>query len=35
MTLDLLTMVGMVSAAVVVTILFVLCKLRGCNKPVC
>ena len=32
---DLLTIVGLISAATVVVVLFVLCKLRGCNKPIC
>jgi len=35
MSLDLLTIVGIISAAVVVVVLFTLCKLKGCNKPLC
>jgi hypothetical protein len=35
MTFDTLTLFGMISAAAVVAVLFTLCKLRGCNKPVC
>lgn len=33
MTLDILSITGIVSAVVVVAVLFTLCKLRGCNKP--
>ncbi len=35
MSLDLLTIAGIISAAVVVAVLFTLCKLKGCNKPLC
>lgn len=34
-TFDLLTLVGMASIALVGVVLFALCRLRGCNKPVC
>ncbi len=34
-TLDTLTIFGLVSTAVVIAVLFTICKLRGCNKPIC
>ncbi len=34
-TLDTLTVIGLISAGVVVAVLFTLCKLRGCNRPIC
>ncbi len=34
-TLDALTIYGLVSAGVVVAVLFAICKLRGCNRPIC
>ena len=35
MELDMLSIIGIVSAVVVVAVLFALCKIRGCNKPIC
>ena len=35
MELDMLSIIGIVSAVVVVAVLFTLCKIRGCNKPIC
>lgn len=35
MYFDILTYVGLFSAVAVVVVLFVLCKLKGCNKPIC
>ncbi len=35
MTLDILSIVGAISAVLVVVVLFALCKIRGCNKPIC
>lgn len=35
MTVDTLTIIGVIAAVAVVAVLFTLCKLRGCNKPVC
>jgi len=33
MTFDLLTMIGITVLALVGGVLFILCQLRGCNKP--
>jgi hypothetical protein len=33
--LDTLTIIGIVIAAAVVLVLVTLCKIRGCNKPIC
>ena len=35
MYFDILTFVGLFAAAAVVAVLFVICKLKGCNKPIC
>lgn len=35
MTFDNFTLAGIIFALVVVVVLFSLCKLRGCNKPIC
>jgi len=35
LTFDLLTIVGIVAIVMVGVILFTLCRIRGCNKPVC
>lgn len=35
MELDMLSIIGIVSAVVVVAVLLTLCKIRGCNKPIC
>ena len=35
MVLDILSVIGIVSAVLVVAVLFTLCKIRGCNKPIC
>lgn len=35
MSLDILSIVGIISVALVIAVLFTLCKLRGCNKPIC
>jgi len=35
MTLDFLSVTGIVTVTVVVVLLYVLCKLSGCNKPIC
>ena len=35
MELDMLSIIGIVSAVVVVAVLFTLCKIRGCNEPIC
>lgn len=32
---DMLTLVGILTIIVVGVILFTLCRLRGCNKPLC
>ena len=34
MTLDILSIVGLVSMALVMVVLLILCKIRGCNKPI-
>ena len=34
-TIDTLTIFGLVSAGVVIAALIAICKLRGCNKPIC
>ena len=33
--LDYLTFYGLVAALGVVAVVYTLCKLRGCNKPIC
>jgi hypothetical protein len=35
MSFDNLTIAGLIFAAVVAAILILLCKLKGCDKPVC
>lgn len=35
MTFDILSFVGIVSTVLVVVLLVALCKIRGCNKPIC
>jgi len=35
MTFDLLTISGIIALLVVIAALLTLCKLRGCNKPIC
>lgn len=34
-TLDLLTIIGIAAIATIGAVLFTLCRLRGCNKPLC
>ncbi len=34
-TFDLLTIVGIAAIALVGLVLFTLCRVNGCNKPVC
>jgi len=34
MTLDILSIVGAIIAVLVVVVMFGLCKIRGCNKPI-
>ena len=35
LTFDMFTIIGLISVAVVVTVMITLCKLKGCNKPIC
>lgn len=35
MSLDAFSVVGIVAAGLVVVMLIILCKIRGCNKPIC
>ncbi len=32
---DTLTVYGLMAALAVVAVLYTICKLRGCNKPIC
>lgn len=34
-TFDLLTIIGIAAIAMIGVVLFTLCRLRGCNKPLC
>lgn len=35
MSFDALTIAGVIAAVVVVIVLYIACKLKGCSKPIC